>query len=252
MAKVDAQRFKRETYPKDAPAWLQTLLEELTEFSQENVGGALDRRLSFTENFQAELKTVRLSIPDVAFIAPTLGNSWANFGSGYRTAGYRIGPTGRVELRGLINGGTISVTSTGIITTLPVGYRPSEPEPFVTLGNGTAVELHVKATGDVHAWAGASNVAWSLNGITFQAVKPCAPPRVFSGEGWPVRVKHGLPDVGGAIPVLTRLVDAVPGEAAPDPELDLATGKDGELLVRAAHGLSPGRVYLVTLLLFVR
>lgn len=61
------------------------------------------------------------TIADSGWIAPTLLNSWVNFGGGYSTVGYRkVGSL--VTIRGLVKGG---VTTDGTeIFTLPAGFRP--------------------------------------------------------------------------------------------------------------------------------
>ena len=119
--------------------------------------------------------------PDNTWIAPTLGNSWANFGGGFANAAYkRVGRT--VKLRGLIKSGLDNVA----IFTLPAGYRPPAHEGFACLvsdvtsgpaSTGTAhthtlgprgVNVQVLSDGTVKkADALASNVYVSLSGIEF-------------------------------------------------------------------------------------
>jgi uncharacterized membrane protein len=72
--------------------------------------------------------------PDAVWIAPTLVNSWANYGGSFSPAGYRKDGSGRVTLRGLLNTGTTNTTA----FTLPAGYQPAYVEQLLTLsGSGT-------------------------------------------------------------------------------------------------------------------
>lgn len=80
-----------------------------------------------------------------AWTAPTLGGSWVNYGSGFRTARYRkIGDI--VEIEGLVKSGTTGST----IFTLPSGYRPPQGliMPTITDPNVFA-RLDVTAAGAV-------------------------------------------------------------------------------------------------------
>jgi hypothetical protein len=105
------------------------------------------------------------------FIAPTLLNSWANYGGGYSNAGFYKDPFGRVHLRGAVAGGT----ATGVIFTLPEGYRPSGSLliPAVAQEGATlyATFVTITANGNVTAGGiGTANDFFSLNGISFAAV----------------------------------------------------------------------------------
>ena len=80
--------------------------------------------------------------------APSLVNSWANFGSGYSTAAFkREGKL--VTLKGLIAGGAANTT----IFTLPAGYRPTAHRLFmapisgVTSGPASAGTAHTHQMG---------------------------------------------------------------------------------------------------------
>lgn len=115
--------------------------------------------------------------------APTLVNSWANYGSGFAVAGYKR-ENGRVRFKGLIKSGTTSLP----MFTLPVGYRPLETHIAVGLTNvitsgaasaGTAhthgiaavgVRIDVEPNGDVSMInANAANGYVSIHGIEFDA-----------------------------------------------------------------------------------
>lgn len=103
-----------------------------------------------------------------AFTAPTLLNSWVNFGGVYSNAGYYKDPLGRVHLRGLVKNGTIPAD----IFVLPTGFRPSGSLLFRTYSDNGAADVlavvNIEADGSVVALRG-NNAAWGLNGISFTA-----------------------------------------------------------------------------------
>lgn len=106
-----------------------------------------------------------------AWIAPSLTNSWVNFGTPYALAGYYLEPSGTVRLRGMLKGGAVST----IALTLPVGYRPEYTMEFMGLGFDGAstfspVYVEVTAAGTVEI--GYSTVAagryFSFGSLTFR------------------------------------------------------------------------------------
>ena len=54
------------------------------------------------------------------WFAPTLGNSWVNYGSGLTPAGYLLDPFGNVHIRGALKDGTLGSAA----FTLPAALRP--------------------------------------------------------------------------------------------------------------------------------
>lgn len=106
-----------------------------------------------------------LNNPD--FVAPTLLNSWVNYGSGYSTAGYYKDKESVVHLKGFITGGT-TTTNTSLFF-IPVGYRPAETRVFtVASGNGTFGRVDVTPLGEIRFISGL-NTNLSLDGISFRA-----------------------------------------------------------------------------------
>lgn len=99
------------------------------------------------------------------WIAPTLLNSWANFGGGFSAAGYYKDASGVVRLKGTITGGT--ATADTVLFTLPVGYRPSESLFVAVVSNNSFGAVHVNTDGSVMVRAG-SNVFFCLNGVSFR------------------------------------------------------------------------------------
>lgn len=105
-----------------------------------------------------------LAFPPPALIAPSLLNSWANFGGSAQVAGY-LKDAGYVHLTGVVKDGT--ATPGTVIFTLPSGYRPAAEETFVVASNGAYGECVIQSDGDVTINAG-SNTSFSLCGIAFR------------------------------------------------------------------------------------
>jgi hypothetical protein len=106
------------------------------------------------------------------WIAPTLVNSWVNFGTSFAEAGYYIDALTRVHFRGLVKDGT--VTPGTVLFTLPAGYRPLDSLLFTTFtfdgaATQTACRVDVHSDGTVTAGAGVESGYLSLNGISFLA-----------------------------------------------------------------------------------
>lgn len=100
--------------------------------------------------------------------APTLLNSWVDYGGTFAPSGYRKLPSGEVLLRGLIKNGT--GTAGTVLCTLPVGYRPSYQLIFNCISSGNVVaRVDVNTNGDVTIQY-ISSTAWlSLNGMIFMS-----------------------------------------------------------------------------------
>lgn len=96
-----------------------------------------------------------------AWTAPTLLNSWVNFGGVYVGAAYRkVGDM--VQLRGSIKNGTVTAGTT--IYTLPVGFRPPATHVFATLdGNNAISRFDVDASGNVAIQTG-TNAQFTVQG----------------------------------------------------------------------------------------
>lgn len=80
-----------------------------------------------------------------AWNAPTYATGWSNFGAPYPNGGY-YKDRDRVYLRGAVkNGGT----GTGLITTLPTGYRPTGDAQFTVVIFGGTGRVTVASDGTV-------------------------------------------------------------------------------------------------------
>jgi hypothetical protein len=106
---------------------------------------------------------------NVAWIAPTLLNSWAAYGSGHRNPGYRlVGDI--VELRGLVRNGTAAPS---IIFNVPAAYRPNAQEIFMQTSNTGSARVDILPAGDVtvQAYIGTgSNAFVSLAGMRWSVL----------------------------------------------------------------------------------
>jgi hypothetical protein len=96
-----------------------------------------------------------LSSVPTAWTAPTLLNSWVNYGAGNVDAAYRkIGDM--VQLRGQVKNGTTTAGTS--ILTLPVGFRPTAQVVVPTLdGNNALARFDITAAGAVIIQVGANN-----------------------------------------------------------------------------------------------
>jgi hypothetical protein len=103
--------------------------------------------------------TASVTIP--LWVTPLLINNWVDYGANnYSTTGYTITSSGVVLLKGLVKGGS------GVIFTLPTGYRPGAWLLFQNSSNNAAGRLDIGTDGTVNMSVG--NNAWfSLDGISF-------------------------------------------------------------------------------------
>lgn len=92
--------------------------------------------------------------------APTLLNSWVNFGGADQVAQYRRSGD-IVQVRGVVKSGTVGFVP---VFVLPVGYRPQLNQWFVQINPNTSGTggVYVDPSGNVGIFAG-TNSAMSLN-----------------------------------------------------------------------------------------
>ncbi len=102
---------------------------------------------------------------DETYIAPTLLNSWVNYGSGFSDTGYYKDSAGVVHIKGMVKNGT--TTGGTAIFTLPVGYRPSQILIIPTVSNSAFGQLRINTNGNVEFHSG-SNAWFSLDNIAFR------------------------------------------------------------------------------------
>lgn len=117
----------------------------------------------------AETKVTKTEIEtQEAWSAPTLQNSWVNYGSGYDTVGYMKDSLGFVHVKGMIKSG---VTTLGtLLFTLPAGYRPSGHSYIVSGFNngGTVAAFEIRSTGEFNLLNGNATYT-GMGHIVFRA-----------------------------------------------------------------------------------
>ena len=103
--------------------------------------------------------------------APTLLNSWVNYGGNFTPASYWKDANGVVHLTGLIRNGTVAKDT--VLFTLPAGYRPFNQE-ILTVQNGDNAfrRIDILANGNVILGATTFTNGWlSLANLSFKAEK---------------------------------------------------------------------------------
>lgn len=100
----------------------------------------------------------------MAWITPSMSNGWVNYDSTYNTCQYMKDSLGFVWIKGLVKSGT-----SGLIFTLPAGYRPIKRNLFATATNSNVFgRADVDPSGQVIATT-YSNTWFSLDTIRFRA-----------------------------------------------------------------------------------
>ena len=97
------------------------------------------------------------------WITPTLVNGWIPFNEYLSTAQYHKDSLGYVRLRGIIKSGT-----SGVVFTLPVGYRPLYTLYSPTVSNGFFAYLRIANSGTIN-FTSYSNLWVSLENVSFKA-----------------------------------------------------------------------------------
>lgn len=103
-----------------------------------------------------------------AVTAPTLLNSWVNYGSGFQPVGFWKDSEGVVHIQGMIKSGTTTAATPFFV--LPAGYRPQNYQIFACESASAYSGVGVNdSNGSVEARAGCSATYQCLNGISFRA-----------------------------------------------------------------------------------
>lgn len=103
------------------------------------------------------------------WVAPTLLNSWVNFGGTYDVTGYFKDSFGIVHIKGFVKSGTAN----SIMFYLPPNYRPAGTQVFSvpTSGGGGDIygTLSIGTDGAVKQYSVGGQVWVSLDGVSFRA-----------------------------------------------------------------------------------
>jgi hypothetical protein len=134
------------------------------------IGGSNQATTPFVQNNTSSNETDFLltssisfigSIYSPAYVAPTLLNSWVNFGGAEATAGYYKDALGIVRIKGLVK---LGVTTPGTnIFVLPAGFRPAENSIFAQNSNGAFGSIGVALNGAVYVNTCPSNTYLSID-----------------------------------------------------------------------------------------
>ncbi len=221
----------------EAPTWANKLLDA----SNKNVDAVRD--LEKIANTQTAIKTLRVAMPaEAPWKAATLTSPTVNYGSGLPDAAYLMEPGGKVSLRGLVKS-TVPDLATGIITTLPTGYGPSNELGFCAAdANGTDVafiRVHIGGVVVLYADAAATSATF-LDCIQYLATNAAAP-HVFTGAAWPMTVTHGLSKCTGLNVISCRPVSG--SGPAGSPYVDWQDQGNGSVKIYGVWGLQWGSVY---------
>ena len=105
---------------------------------------------------------------------PAFQNSWGNLGGSYPSMAFRAREAGVVDLIGVLSR---SGSSTSIITTLPVGYRPSELAILVCKAQpASGVEetgvLGIQADGDIQLYSSAAQYIYFSGSFFLNTAAP--------------------------------------------------------------------------------
>jgi prepilin-type N-terminal cleavage/methylation domain-containing protein len=106
----------------------------------------------------------------------TLQNSWLDYSPPYTSAAYTKTSGGVIVLKGMVRSGS------GVIATLPAGYRPAMALMFENSTNSAGGRLDVRADGTVNMAVG-SNAWFSLDGIAFMPASTTFTAATFA-NGW--------------------------------------------------------------------
>lgn len=235
--------LSREDLP-DAPPWIDRLLPKLNQ-ALKGGANALNRQLTFADNFAAEIRDITVTIPD-DWVTPTLKANVANWGGGFATIQYRKKADGTVEIKGFGRAGA-ALGAFYTCYTLDIPYRISETRRFAGEVNDVAQEFEVNSDGSVKL---GNNGAANTNHFTLEATftasdrTPIAP-AVWSKIGWKTSLT-GKP--AGIWPI--AIADSAKVRARiPPTVIDWEwRGADNNIRILNMPGLIPTRSYKITLL----
>lgn len=218
----------------------------------------ISKGLSLRSNIQGQvIEDVFLTVPAPTWHAigdtgePAFSNNWQNYGGGFNSAGFRMLPTGRVRLRGLVQRSVGGAVLGEAMFTLPSGARPAVVYGYRCASDNGAggysdTTVYVQTTGAVTWQAGYVDFVF-LDDIEFD-VDPTncnAPDTNWTGGGFPIvlptRVKNPL-----GIEVL-KVRPRVADEAVGQVYVDWMQRGAGSVIIKSIHGLQPSRSYHLTL-----
>lgn len=124
----------------------------------------IERRL---RQLEARITTAPAATSD--WVAPTLLNSWADYGGPEMLSGYCKDVSGFVHLRGLVKRGGSGIIRQ-VMFVLPAGFRPDKESNHAVVAFNKFARLTVQANGEVYVESHDSPTPESfvsLDGVTF-------------------------------------------------------------------------------------
>jgi hypothetical protein len=241
---------KKKLNPEDipgAPEWLGRFVEPLNLFI-EATNVALDRGVTYAQNFAGEVKTITFTAQS-EWTPITFNTGWTQFSSTqYPPCGVRKLMDGTVEARGLAK----NTSPASTICAHPSGYAPAEGYRRILPNVATAAFAATVVTpSGLEYLTGTGTDWWSLDGLRWMAadntpvrwgnpieVKLGTPARPFSGRPGQVHVLGCRRNTQSATPVPVQGLD---WSAA-------YVGKETLLRINKVWGLQEGVSYNLTLL----
>lgn len=99
-----------------------------------------------------------------SFIAPTLLNSWVDYGGAVEASGFAKTPDGVVRLKGTIKNGTLTASA----FLLPTGFRPAANRLYPVVSNSVFGYITIQSDGNV-VMSSVNATFVTLDGISFVA-----------------------------------------------------------------------------------
>lgn len=122
--------------------------------------------MSVGSNAWVSLDGIEFMPASTTYTAPTFANGWSNYAGSWQGAGYTLDGAGRVQLTGLIKGGT--TTSGTPMALLPAGYRPDAYMHVLNDSANTGAHFSIDVSGNVLA-KGYTNTYQSLQEMFYPA-----------------------------------------------------------------------------------
>lgn len=238
----------------DLPAESRKVLEQigrvLNPYLNDSVG-ALDRGLTFAENFKAQVREIEFTMPSDTS-AVTYQNLWSNWGAPYSNVTYLKTADGEVVCTGLPKAPTPAPAVNATVWTFPDGYRPGETKIFRFMrSGGVEVSVEVGSNGEVKVGSITAGSNFPAEGLRFFAADRTPAPL---GAPFPMAVSldrsfPGTPryavvwdayDVAAKKPVAGVSIAISPTSTPSGPGV----------LVTDVRGCVPNRKYRLTVLIF--
>ena len=142
--------------------WINGFTNQTTQFFKVTTATHKDlvkaRVTAINGSLSSGYGTASVTIP--LWTPMNLQNNWVDYSPPFASAGYTKTSSGLIVLKGMVR------TGSGIIATLPPGYRPSLGLIFENTSNQTAGRVDINNAGQIVMSTG-SNAWFSLDGIAF-------------------------------------------------------------------------------------